>query len=244
MFQRLCHADTTRELMLSLGPLCACIVIFFLCSRKDYDGCVRTGSGYTLHIRPADEQPAAAAVLRHFINVVNHRDGPPPGELRFGADPWHGFIGWHTFCPGAEHLVLGLQVPRRLKQLLQRWAIPPHLLPRSPIHRCHLWRLQVNSIRFISVYGIPFAHCQMSVRLNSVIGVGAGESDEELARRLQEYYNQEAGTPLSRPPKPAPQLQSHPLPATPTSSTELPNSTPPPVRFPCLLAAILCGGTP
>ncbi|CAL8467857.1 g7395 [Coccomyxa elongata] len=152
------------------------------------------GSGYTLHIRPADEQPAAAAVLRHFINVVNHRDGPPPGA----------------------------QAPQAAPAAVGYPATPPAKVADPP--------------------------------LSVVASAGAGESDEELARRLQEYYNQEAGTPLSRPPKPAPQLQSHPLPATPTSSTELPNSTPPPmgpgplqssvaVHYPSIAGGIPAGGS-
>ena len=37
-----------------------------------------SGSGYTLHFRQADDQPAAGEALFCFMDVVNARDGRPP----------------------------------------------------------------------------------------------------------------------------------------------------------------------
>ena len=78
---------------------------------------------------------------------------------------------------------------------------------------------------------LPLLWC-MRIHLQRLISsrMGAGESDEEMARRLQEYYNNEAGK--GQPLKTAPTIQSHPLPATPTSSAKVINPHPPTVSSP------------
>ncbi|KAK9909290.1 hypothetical protein WJX75_000074 [Coccomyxa subellipsoidea] len=111
------------------------------------------GSGYTLHIRPADDQPPATAALQHFITIVNHRDAPPPGA----------------------------QAPQQAPVVVGQHPVSPSKIPDAPVV------------------------------------ASAGESDEELARRLQEIYNNEAGTGQ----KTKLTTQPHPLPATPTSSAQI-----------------------
>lgn len=41
-------------------------------------------TGYTLHLRQLDDRPDSAAIVRQFISIVNHRNGPPPEAASTG----------------------------------------------------------------------------------------------------------------------------------------------------------------
>ena len=42
-------------------------------------------SGYMLHLRQADDRPDSAAIMRHFISIVNNRNGAPAAQSSSGG---------------------------------------------------------------------------------------------------------------------------------------------------------------